>query len=369
MLQKEAEMAKSKQKKVLTALSLQGGGALGAYEYGMLKALYVKRGKTFRPRVVTGVSIGAINAAFLVGAKGDPIEALDTLWRERLCVTWPAPSCTMPEAMSPAHPWMPFMDLTAQNLSVFGNPGMYSLKPEFYMLPWIAPMRNTSIYDTAALKKTLEEFVDPRKLNRPDITRIIVTAVNVETGGQARFDNAKATLTFDHIIASGSFPVTFPMTRIGEEYYWDGGIFFNMPVGAAVNALEQIETDNPDVEREIILVELHRMQSRLPKTLQEATERFFNLIFSGKFAMDMKLKDKYDAFVDLMHEIDKTLPAGSPIRNHPGYRDLIRHRKMDRVIVVGEGGIGAVGSTGDFSRKTLNQRIDAGFSDAMSLLG
>jgi hypothetical protein len=85
--------------------------------------------------------------------------------------------------------------------------------------------------------------------------------------------------------------------------------------------------------------------------------------------MDMKLKDKYDAFVDLMHEIDKTLPAGSPIRNHPGYRDLIRHRKMDRVIVVGEGGIGAVGSTGDFSRKTLNQRIDAGFSDAMSLLG
>ena len=92
-------MAKSKQKKVLTALSLQGGGALGAYEYGMLKALYVKRGKTFRPRVVTGVSIGAINAAFRVGAKGDPIEALDTLWRERLCVTWPAPSCTMPEAM------------------------------------------------------------------------------------------------------------------------------------------------------------------------------------------------------------------------------------------------------------------------------
>ena len=206
-------------------------------------------------------------------------------------------------------------------------------------------------------------------LNRPDETRLIVTAVNVETGRQARFDNGKMTLTFDHIIASGSFPVTFPMTQIGEEYYWDGGIFFNMPLGVAINALEQIETDNPDVEREIILVELHRMQSRLPQTLQEATERFFNLIFSGKFAMDMKLRYKYGAFVDLMQEIDKTLPADSPVRNHPGYRDLIRHRKMDRVIVVGEEGNGAAGSTGDFSRKTLNRRIDAGFSDAMSLLG
>ncbi len=362
-------MAKLKAKKVITALSLQGGGALGAYEYGMLKALYAKRGKGFRPRVVAGVSIGAINAAFLVGAKGDPIEALDTLWRERLCVTWPAPPCLPSEAASFTHPMLPFVDLTEQNLSLFGNPGMYSLKPEFYLMPWIAPMQNTSIYDTAALKKTLEEFVDPRKLNRPDETRLIVTAVNVETGRQARFDNGKMTLTFDHIIASGSFPVTFPMTQIGEEYYWDGGIFFNMPLGVAINALEQIETDNPDVEREIILVELHRMQSRLPKTLLEATERFFNLIFSGKFAMDMKLRDKYGAFVDLMQEIDKTLPADSPVRNHPGYRDLIRHRKMDRVIVVGEEGIGAAGSTGDFSRKTLNRRIDAGFSDAMSLLG
>ena len=70
---------------VRTGIVLQGGGALGAYEFGVLKALYEQR-PGFKPTVVTGTSIGAITAAVLVGAKGDPIEALDRLWREKLPV-------------------------------------------------------------------------------------------------------------------------------------------------------------------------------------------------------------------------------------------------------------------------------------------
>ena len=50
-----------------TAIVLQGGGALGAYEYGVLNALYDTR-PGFQPAVVTGVSIGAITATVLVGA-------------------------------------------------------------------------------------------------------------------------------------------------------------------------------------------------------------------------------------------------------------------------------------------------------------
>jgi predicted acylesterase/phospholipase RssA len=52
----------------------------------VLKALYAVRGKDFVPRVVAGVSIGAINAALLVGARTDAMAALDRLWREKLCV-------------------------------------------------------------------------------------------------------------------------------------------------------------------------------------------------------------------------------------------------------------------------------------------
>jgi NTE family protein len=84
--------------KTVTGICLQGGGALGAYELGSMKALYEVRGKGFSPSVVTGISIGAVTAAIIVGAKNDdPIGTLDTVWRERFTVREPvAPSMPPP---------------------------------------------------------------------------------------------------------------------------------------------------------------------------------------------------------------------------------------------------------------------------------
>ena len=85
--------------KVETAIVLQGGGALGAYEYGVLKALYDQR-PGFTPIAVTGISIGAITAAVLGGAKDDPMAALKELWHHRLPV---APRLPLPMSWLP--PW------------------------------------------------------------------------------------------------------------------------------------------------------------------------------------------------------------------------------------------------------------------------
>lgn len=355
-------------KKTLTALSLQGGGALGAYEYGVIKALYAKRGPFYIPNVVAGISIGAINAAVLVGAKGDPVAALDELWRQHICVNYP-----QNEILS----WMSsflggvsahYTEMMTQNLSWLGNPGMYNLKPEYMYMPLLSTLQNTSIYDTSALKKTLDKLVDVEKLNHPDQTRFVITAINVKTGKSARFDNATTKITFDHILASASLPVTFPMTCIDGEYYWDGGVFINTPIQVALDALEEVETDSRDVERELIYVELHRMNAQLPVTLQDAAERFYNLIFSGKLSIDQKNFRKYSAFVDLIQKIDEVLPLDSHIREHAGFKDLFRHRKINKVFVIGEQGIGAKGSCSDFSRKTLDLRIEAGFNDTMTVL-
>ena len=89
------------------ALVLQGGGALGAYAYGVIKALYEQ--PDFSLDVVTGVSIGAINAAVLVGAKDDPIRALDELWRERLAI----------------RSWAFMPQMLARYSSLLANPAMY----------------------------------------------------------------------------------------------------------------------------------------------------------------------------------------------------------------------------------------------------
>ena len=83
-----------------TAIVLQGGGAMGAYEFGVLKALYETRSRRgaepFKPAVVAGISIGAITAAVLVGSEGDPIENLEKLWTEDFTVSGPLRELSMP---------------------------------------------------------------------------------------------------------------------------------------------------------------------------------------------------------------------------------------------------------------------------------
>src|SRR5438093_851065 len=62
---------------VQTAIVLQGGGALGAYEFGVLRALYEQR-PGFRPAAVAGISIGALTAAVLGGARDRPMTRIDS---------------------------------------------------------------------------------------------------------------------------------------------------------------------------------------------------------------------------------------------------------------------------------------------------
>src|SRR5688572_30346309 len=118
-------------KPVEIGLVLQGGGALGAYEFGALIALLelmdaIEKARTVRLVAVTGVSIGAINAACVVGAKdrADARRRLRALWAD---LTLEAPA------------WWP----GTGNLSLFGLPGFYAPRRD----PWNA-LSWTSYYDT-----------------------------------------------------------------------------------------------------------------------------------------------------------------------------------------------------------------------------
>ncbi|MEN6466625.1 MAG: patatin-like phospholipase family protein [Syntrophaceae bacterium] len=354
----------TKKKKIITGIALQGGGALGAYEFGALKALYAYRGEGFTPRVVAGISIGAINAALLTGAKQDPIGTLEEVWRERFCMDDPV--CG---AMDMFRPWCPkpahsCFDFYEQNLSLYGNPGMYRVNPRLFF----SPLSCTNLYDTSVMEKTFREYADVEKLNRPDKTRLIVTAVNVRTGEQTKFDNARMPLGFKHIMASGSFPVSFPMTEIDGEFYWDGGIFINTPLAPTINALEQVEADDPDIERELFYVEVHRKSGELPCNLKESYERCYNMIFSGKFSLDGKLAANIESLIDFFAMLEDKLPEDSPLRQHKAYKGMSRHKKINRLITVGQAGKGAGGSSTDFSRATIERRIEDGFNDAMEAL-
>lgn len=329
---------------VQTAIVLQGGGALGAYEYGVLKALYEQR-PGLQPVAVAGISIGAVTAAVLGGAPGDPIGALDTLWRRKLTVTLPVP-------------WLPTP--VDQSLALFGNPGMYELQPALFITPWL----QTSIYDTAPLRRTLAELVDPKLLD-DDATRVIVGAINVATGLMEYFHSGQG-LTFDHVVASGSLPPSFPMTAIGDDHFWDGGLFSNTPLGPAINALEEAAGGDRAVERELVVVELFPMRAAVPQNFTDVLRRMVQLQYASRLALDKHFFDEIGGLVDLIAEIDHALPAGSAIRDDPRFSRLAAHRKINHLSVVTSGLPPELSNAGDFSRSSIEARIEAGYEDATS---
>ena len=100
-----------------SALVLQGGGALGAYELGAARALY--EDGHFNPDIIAGVSIGAITAVLLARpARGlKPLEALEAFW-EKVTV-----------------PGMMLLPALRQYASLFGNRNFFVPRLDYFNLP------------------------------------------------------------------------------------------------------------------------------------------------------------------------------------------------------------------------------------------
>ena len=331
---------------VHTAIVLQGGGALGAYEYGVLKALYKLR-PGFTPVAVSGISIGAVTAAILAGAKdGDVLSTLDRLWRQELTVSPPV--------------WVPPM--VDRSWSVLGNPGMYGPQPELFTAPFAA----TSLYDTAPLRQTLRELIDPVRLNS-GAPQVYVGATRVDTGELTVFGSGNGEgLTLEHIMASCSLPPSFPMTTIGNASYWDGALFSNTPLSPAINALEAAADRDPDAIRELIVVELFPSKAPIPTTLAEVVQRVIHLQYTSRLNLDASFFQKIDAVVDLVDKIRHELPADSEILRDPALVEMQNHRKINHFNVVTSGLPPELSNAADFSRASVARRIEAGYEDAIA---
>ena len=147
--------------KTETALVLQGGGALGAYEVGVAKRLYEQPG--FSPTILSGVSIGAINAAVLAQGGPDVIPNLEKMWDQFAVDSFPF----VPE---PAQRWLPLI----------GNPNFFQMRYDYAsMTSW------TSYYSTEPLRRILQERIDFDRINdRADKERprLVMTATNILAG-------------------------------------------------------------------------------------------------------------------------------------------------------------------------------------------
>jgi len=331
----------------MIGLVLQGGGALGAFELGVIERLLEKG---IVPDVVSGVSIGAVNAAVLAGSRNpDPRVELRALWERLTTPTWPPP-----------------LDGENAELSVYGNRGIYTARGDYWnVLGW------KNLYLTDPLYETLEKYVDfgrlgPENARAPKGTRaprLILTAVNLESGELESFDSRTRPLSAKHVVASCSLPPAFPMTRApgpkGEAWYWDGGLVDNTPLAGVIHALE----DSSDAERTLYVVNLFPKSAPLPRNMLEVIYRKETLALSNRMQSDLRRAERSREIIRMVAELDRLMaqcPELESIRGHAGYQAVKRRKEIEIIRITNED----VTGPHDFSATAIERRWRRGYAAA-----
>lgn len=301
-----------------TLLVLQGGGALGAYQGGVYEALWEAG---FAPDWVTGVSIGAINAALIAG---NPPERRVARLRE----FWDRVSSGIP-LIAPAtfDPFRRAFNLASASASAtFGVPGLFEPRIPPAIFAPEGTIAALSVYDTAPLRETLAEMVDFGRINEGEM-RFAVGAVHVMSGNSVYFDNyvPDTIITSDHVMASGALPPGFPPVKIGKDYYWDGGLVSNSPLWYVLD-------DSPQLEALILQVDLFSARGDMPTNLDQVLERQKDIQYSSKTRFNTNRAKQIEELEQALGRVLDHLPAS--LKHDPDVKLLAEAARGRKVAVV-----------------------------------
>lgn len=247
------------------ALVLQGGGALGSYQAGVVEELGLAG---IEIDWVAGISIGAINAAIVAGNPPERrLERLHAFWDKTASAL---PDLAMPmwdQAREMLHEW------SAGMVMLGGVPGFFTprLVPPTLAVPGTPDA--LSFYDSMPLRATLDALVDWELLNRGPV-RLSVGAVDIETGNFRYFDTTTDRIDARHIMASGALPPGLPPIEIDGRWYWDGGLVSNTPLTHVL--------DHQAAEMLVFQVDLFSAADELPRTILDVAAREKEIRFSSR---------------------------------------------------------------------------------------
>lgn len=177
------------------AVVLEGGGAQGAFQAGVLQ--YLEGRPELRPSIVCGSSVGALNAAAFAF---DMVPELVAVWSQ----------------------------LT--RAQVYARRGAFQ-----HLRALLFERRLASLYDTAPLRRLLERFFGERSL-MDSPTCLKITAFNLQTGEPEDFDDETPVTVVDALMASSAIQGLFPSPLIRGSQYLDGANGANLPLRAALSA-------------------------------------------------------------------------------------------------------------------------------------
>lgn len=257
---------------LLVDLALQGGGAHGAFTWGVLDRLLEESWLTFDG--ISGTSAGAMNAAvmasgFVHGGADGAKAALEDFWKQ----------------VSDASKFSPMRRGLMEMLT-----GQWTLDYSPMYLAAEMASRIFSPYDlnplgNHPLRPILADMVDFEALADSPIC-LFITATNVRTGVGHVFRNAQ--ITPDVLLASGCLPTMFQAVEIDGEFYWDGGYSGNPTITPLVRECRSSDT---------ILVQINPIvRDEIPRSARDIMNRLNEVSFNAPLIKELRM-------IALLHKV------------------------------------------------------------------
>ncbi|MEM7425573.1 MAG: patatin-like phospholipase family protein [Pseudomonadota bacterium] len=246
-------------------LALQGGGAHGAFTWGVLDCL-LEDGR-IGIEALSGTSAGAVNGAVLIdgymrGGEDGARQALHDLWEEIAKI-----GALSPIQRSP-------LDIWQGNYSLDHNPAYLF----FDVLTRMASPYDLNPANANPMRDLLERLVDFEKVRSCSDVKLFISATNVHTGRVKVFHGGEVSL--DAVMASSCLPLLFQAVEIEGVPYWDGGYMGNPVLFPFFYHCES---------EDILLVQINPMErNETPKTSRDIHNRLNEITFNASLNKELR---------------------------------------------------------------------------------
>ena len=273
-------------------LALQGGGAHGAFTWGVLDHLLADG--RIEISGISGASAGAVNAVMLADglARGGTEGA-----RTRLAEFWRAASRDgkLPAAQrATLDRLLSYLPATHSPLQAWV--GAWSR----YLSPYVINSLNIN-----PLKELIERFVDFKAIQACSELKLFVSATNVHTGQLRVF--ARDEITADVVMASAALPYLFQAVEIDGVPYWDSGYTGNPPIYPLLGASQSAD---------VLVVQINPLtRHATPTSTQEIFNRINEITFNSSLSSEIRV---IEVISDLLAkgELRSASGAWRPIHLH-----------------------------------------------------
>jgi NTE family protein len=252
-------------KKEKIAFALQGGGAHGAFTWGVMEKLLEEN--VLDIRGFSGTSVGAVTSALIVhglqrnGARG-AIDLLESFWTE---------VSQRSRFFMPPSTWL---DNTFSNGNLDATPWYQSFS---YVINHFSPYQFNPL-DINPMRDILEKLIDFDQLKESKV-KLFVAATKVKNGSSKVF--CLSEMSLNALLSSTCLPYLTQAIDVDGEFYWDGGYTGNPPIYPLIYG-----TDSKD----IMLIQLNPIiRTQIPKSVSEIQNRINEISFNASLEAEMRM--------------------------------------------------------------------------------